>query len=107
MKFTYETLKHLKHGGICLVKYSTVVKPELAKAGTLEPLSQLNIDRYPIFNETKTKVFFHFFSETFPVALDIDKIEGVSRIEFQFNYQFFLNMKDFMNSLLKEKKLDH
>lgn len=53
MKFTYETLKDLKHGDLCLVKYSTVVKPELAKAGTLEPLSQLNINRYPIFNETK------------------------------------------------------
>lgn len=103
MNFTHKTLKDLKRGQLCLVKYSTVSKSELARVATAEPLNQVNIKRYPIFDETKTKAYFHFLSETFPVPLDINKIEGILPFEFQYNYQFFLNMKGLMDSLEQEK----
>ena len=82
MSFTFEKLQklNLKRGEIVRIKYQTVAGFVEGRIATNETF---NIESYPIFDSTKTKLYFHLKPQTYPSKLDIDQIECFIRLDMQ------------------------
>jgi hypothetical protein len=101
MSFTFEKLQklNLKHGEIVRIKYPTVASMLEGKIATNHTF---NIESFPIFDSTKTKIYFHLSPQTNPTELDIEQIECFIRLDTQpmhytINGQIGNTLKNFTN----------
>lgn len=101
MSFTFEKLNklNLKQGELIQIKYSSVNKFVSGKIATDKTF---NIENYPIFDSTKTKIYIHFSPQISPSELDIANIEYFFRpdsrpILYENNNHFIPDLKNFGN----------
>ena len=78
MSFTFEKLNrlNLKRGEWIHIKYPSF---DYLVSGQVATCNAFNIQKYAIFDSSKTKFYFHLPSQTHPSELDIEKIEILFR----------------------------